>query len=69
MEKTMMDLMFRIPSDETMTECIVTKESVLGESAPIEKHAETEAPKKKTTKKKLEVIKNEPKKKNGISKR
>ncbi len=52
MEKTMMDLMFRIPSDETMTECIVTKESVLGESAPIEKHAETEAPTKKTTKKK-----------------
>ena len=52
MEKTMMDLMFRIPSDETMTECIVTKEAVLGESAPIEKHIELEEPKKKTTKKK-----------------
>ncbi len=51
MEKTMMDLMFRIPSDETMTECIVTKEAVLGESAPIEKHIESEEPKKKTTKK------------------
>ena len=51
-EKTMMDLMFRIPSDETMTECIVTKEAVLGESAPIEKHIELEEPKKKTTKKK-----------------
>ncbi len=51
MEKTMMDLMFRIPSDETMTECIVTKEAVLGESAPIEKHIELEEPKKKTTKK------------------
>ena len=50
MEKTMMDLMFRIPSDETMTECIVTKEAVLGESAPIEKHIELEAPKKKTKK-------------------
>ncbi len=52
MEKTMMDLMFRIPSDETMTECIVTKEAVRGESAPIEKHIELEEPKKKTTKKK-----------------
>lgn len=52
MEKTMMDLMFRIPSDETMTDCIVTKEAVLGESAPIEKHIEMEEPKKKTTKKK-----------------
>ena len=52
MEKTMMDLMFRIPSDETMTECIVTKGAVLGESAPIEKHIELEETKKKTTKKK-----------------
>ena len=51
MEKTMMDLMFRIPSDETMTECIVTKKAVLGESAPIEKHIELEEPKKKTTRK------------------
>ncbi len=52
MEKTMMDLMFRIPSDETMTECIITKEAVLGESAPMEKHIELEVPKKRTTKKK-----------------
>ncbi len=52
MEKTMMDLMFRIPSDETMTECIITKEAVLGESEPIEKHIELEAPKKRTNKKK-----------------
>ena len=51
MEKTMMDLMFRIPSDETMTECIVTKKAVLGESTPIEKHIELEEPKKKTTRK------------------
>ena len=51
MEKTMMDLMFRIPSDETMTECVVTKEAVLGEGAPIEKHIELEEPKKKVTKK------------------
>ncbi len=51
MEKTMMDLMFRIPSDETMTDCIVTKGAVLGESAPIEKHIELDEPKKKVTKK------------------
>ncbi len=51
MEKTMMDLMFRIPSDETMTECVVTKEAVLGEGAPIEKHIELEEPKKKATRK------------------
>ncbi len=53
MEKTMMDMMFRIPSDETITECIVTKDSVLGNSAPIEKHveAEKEQPQKKTKKK------------------
>ena len=50
MEKTMMDLMFRIPSDETMTGCIVTKEAVLGEGAPIEKHIELDEPKKKTKK-------------------
>lgn len=52
MEKTMMDVMFRIPSDDTMAECIITKEAVLGESAPIEKHIGQEEPKKKTTKKK-----------------
>lgn len=55
MEKTMMDLMFRIPSDETMTECIVTKEAVLGDGKPIEKHLDMvkeEKPVKKTTRKK-----------------
>ena len=51
MEKTMMDVMFRIPSDTTMEECIITKEAVLGESLPIEKHIGDEEPVKKTTKK------------------
>ena len=54
MEKTMMDVMFRIPSDETIAECIITKDSVLGNSAPIEKHIEGTAeqePQKKTRKK------------------
>lgn len=52
MEKTMMDLMFRIPSDETMTECIVTKAAVRGESAPVEKHLGEEEPAKKKARKK-----------------
>ena len=30
MEKTVMDAMFHVPSDETITECVVTKESVDG---------------------------------------
>ncbi|MCU6762385.1 ATP-dependent Clp protease ATP-binding subunit ClpX [uncultured Roseburia sp.] len=30
MEKTMMDLMYRIPSDDTITKCIITRETVTG---------------------------------------
>ena len=30
MEKTVMDAMYHVPSDETITECVVTKESVDG---------------------------------------
>ena len=30
MEKTMMDLMYRIPSDETITKCRITKDTVAG---------------------------------------
>ena len=30
MEKTMMDLMYRIPSDETIAKCIITRETVTG---------------------------------------
>ena len=35
MEKAMMDVMYRIPSDETIRECKVTKESVEGTSQPV----------------------------------
>ena len=38
MEKVMMDVMYRIPSDETITECIITKEAVEGTGEPITKH-------------------------------
>lgn len=38
MEKVMMDVMYRIPSDDTITECIITKEAVEGTGEPITKH-------------------------------
>lgn len=34
LEHTMNDLMFNIPSDESIVKCIVTKESILGEGEP-----------------------------------
>lgn len=34
LEHTMNDLMFEIPSDETITKCIITKDSILGNSEP-----------------------------------
>ncbi len=38
MEKVMMDVMYRIPSDDTIVECIITKEAVEGTGEPITKH-------------------------------
>lgn len=35
MEKTMMDVMYRIPSDESIEACIITKEAVEGTSEPL----------------------------------
>ncbi len=35
MEKTMMDIMYRIPSDSAITQCIITKEAVEGTSEPM----------------------------------
>lgn len=35
MEKIMMDTMFRVPSDETIKECRITKEAVLGTGEPL----------------------------------
>ena len=35
LEHTMNDLMFTIPSDDTITKCIVTKDSILGNSEPL----------------------------------
>lgn len=40
MEKVMMDVMYRIPSDETIKECVITKEAVEGTSEPLLIHRE-----------------------------
>lgn len=38
MEQAMMDVMYRIPSDETIEECVITKSAVEGKSAPLVIH-------------------------------
>lgn len=35
MEQTMMDVMYEIPSDENVTECVITRSAVEGESKPL----------------------------------
>ena len=40
MENTMMDLMYQIPSDETIESCVVTKGAVEGTSEPLTIHRE-----------------------------
>ena len=40
MEKTMMDVMYEIPSDDTIVSCVITKEAVEGEAAPRIVHGE-----------------------------
>ena len=40
MEQTMQDLMYTIPSDETITECTITKDMVTGEGEPKLIHSE-----------------------------
>ncbi|HUM83391.1 MAG TPA: ATP-dependent Clp protease ATP-binding subunit ClpX [Lachnospiraceae bacterium] len=48
MEKTVMDSMYHVPSDPTITECIITKESVDGKEKPRLIHGEAVAlPEKK----------------------
>ncbi len=38
MEKVMMDVMYRIPSDESIEECVITKSAVEGEGEPLVIH-------------------------------
>ncbi|MBQ8591612.1 MAG: ATP-dependent Clp protease ATP-binding subunit ClpX [Lachnospiraceae bacterium] len=42
MENVMMDVMYRIPSDDTIEQCIITKEAVEGTSKPLIVYRETE---------------------------
>ncbi len=47
MEHIMMDVMFAIPSDETISECIVTKSAAEGTGKPLIVHDESERPRLK----------------------
>lgn len=47
MESVMMDVMYRIPSDETIEEVVITKGAVEGESEPLTIHRETDMKKAK----------------------
>ncbi len=40
MEKTMMDVMYQIPSDDSISECVITEASVAGTSQPLIVHKE-----------------------------
>lgn len=40
MEKAMMDIMFQIPSDDTISECVITKGAIEGTSEPLIIHRE-----------------------------
>ena len=49
MESTLMDLMYRTPSDDTIRKCIITKEAVEGTGEPEIVHGEAAAPAKKSS--------------------
>ena len=55
-EEVMMDVMYRVPSDETITECIITKAAVDGDNEPVIVY-NTEAPIKKMDSKRKVVTK------------
>ncbi len=46
LEDIMMDVMYQIPSDDTITKCTITKESVLGTAAPLTEHGNKKKEKK-----------------------
>ena len=53
MEKSLMDLMYRTPSDNTICKCIITKDAVDGTGEPEVVHGEQPAMQQNTTKKKF----------------
>ncbi|MCR4588153.1 MAG: ATP-dependent Clp protease ATP-binding subunit ClpX, partial [Lachnospiraceae bacterium] len=46
MEHVMMDVMYQIPSDDTIESCVITKSAVEGASKPLIVHRETSSLKK-----------------------
>jgi ATP-dependent Clp protease ATP-binding subunit ClpX len=52
-EEVMMDLMYRVPSDDTITECIITKASVEGDNEPVIVYNTDEPIKKMSSKRKI----------------
>ena len=57
MEKTMMDLMYKIPSDETIESCTITKEMVEGNGEAVIAHRAEKPARKSLTKRKQEMEK------------
>jgi len=53
MESVMMDVMYTIPSDDTIAKCIITKESVEGTDKPIVQYRTESIVDKKSTQKKI----------------
>lgn len=51
MEQSMMDLMYTVPSDESVTECLITEEVVLSGDAPVITYGERGQVKQNSTKK------------------
>ena len=51
-EKTMMDVMFESPSDDTIEKCVITKGAVRGEEAPEITHGEAKKPTRRSSGKK-----------------
>ncbi len=49
MENVMMDTMYKIPSDETIEACVVTKEAVVGNGAPLTIHHNNQKKEAKAT--------------------
>ena len=49
----MMDVMYTIPSDDTIAKCIITRESVEGTEAPIVQYRTESIAEKKVTPKKI----------------
>ena len=55
LEKSMMDLMYTVPSDETIEKCVVNKETIEGTGDPEIMHRDERALPSKGTRRKLKI--------------